>query len=175
MNDYVINPDLKEEAQKQFADLYSARLLMQTRQSGAVSAGRLYAYVQGQHDETVTRLIQENLAARRLYRNLLQRNAYFHVPQAIAASSEEFPERHCNGCKIRLQASRAESNQVYLIIELTDKRRDMPTMLSVFGDDETCEMLELPPARNGVIQTIIDKTSLLAKLLSNPKTETFLR
>ncbi len=175
MSDIKISTDNAEEAKGVFSDLRNKRRLMNAREAGAISASRLYKFVLGHQDEMVSDLLGSDLALRRAYKQLLQQSAYFHIPQAIAASTDDFPERQCDGCVIRLQASRAESNQIYLIIELSDQRREMPNALSVFDADGACEVLQLPAMRNGVIQTIIDRKSDLARLLADPKTETFLR
>lgn len=175
MSNNQINFDHQDGARGAFCDLQNKRDLMTNPRTGAISASRLYKFVLGHADGAVQSELRSNLSLRRIYKSLLQQNAYFHIPEAIAASSEDFPERQCDGCVIRLQASRAESDQVYLIIEVADQRRDMPTTLSVFNEAGALEVLNLPAARNGVIQTIIDKNADLARLLADPKSETFLR
>ncbi|MDV7338353.1 hypothetical protein RYZ26_02010 [Terasakiella sp. A23] len=175
MTDIIISTENAEAAKSRFADLTNQRRLMNESAPGAIAASRVFAYVMGREDADVKQVLQSNLSIRRIYRTLLKQNAYFHIPQALAASSEDYPERHGDGCIIRLQASRAQEDQLYLIIELADQRRDMPHTLSVFGAGDEMETLDLPAARNGVIQTIIDKNANLANLLADPKTETFLR
>ncbi len=177
MTEMYISTEHAETARSRFVDHDNHRRLMNERSDGAIAASRIYGYVMGREDQAVKQAVQDNLNIRRIYRSLLQQNAYFHIPQALAASTDEYPERHGDGCVIRLQASRAQEDQLYLIIELADQRREMPKVLSVFAsaDGEDMASLDLPAARNGVIQTIIDKNSDLAKLLADPKTETFLR
>jgi len=170
-----IDTRLHDEAKGQFADLHHKRRLMTQRQSGAISAGRLYGYVMGKADDEVEAALGQDLFVRRVYRTMLQQSALVYIPQALAASTEDYPERHADGCRIRLQASRAESDQLYLIVEMSDQRRSMPTSLNLVGADETTARVLLPGARNGVMQTIIDKNSEAAQLLADPKTEIFLR
>ena len=172
---YEINTDQLDEAKNYFGERHLERHLLNNRASGSFSASRLYRFVLGHKDEDITAALSQNLSLRRAYKTLLKQAAYFQIPQAIAASSQDYPDRHCDGCTLRLQASRAESSQLYLIIEVTDTRRDMPNVLTAFIDDEACIRLELPVARNGVIQTIIDVKSDMATLLANPKTEIYLR
>ena len=172
---YGISTDDLDNAKKRFGALQLERHLMSERTSGSFSPTRLYHFVLGNKDEEIATSLSQNLSLRRAYKTLLKQSAYFQIPQAIAASSQAYPERHCDGCTLRLQASRAESSQLYLIIEVADTRRDMPKTLTAFFDDETCIRLELPEARNGVIQTIIDAKSDMATLLANPKMEIYLR
>lgn len=172
---YEINADRLEETKTRFGELQQMRHLMNKATPGSFSASRLYRFVLGHKDEEISHALSKNLSLRRAYKTLLKQSAYFQIPQAIAASSQDYPERHCDGCTLRLQASRAESSQLYLIIEVADTRRDMPNVLTAFFDDETCIRLDLPLARNGVIQTLIDAKSDMATLLANPKTEIYLR
>jgi hypothetical protein len=172
---YEITPEITEKAKVQFDELQTQRQLLNERSAGSYSASRLYHFVLGHNDPEIANALKDNLSLRRAYKALLQQSAFFHIPQAIAASSDEYPDRHCDGCRIRLQASRAESSQLYLIIELSDQRREMPKTLTAFFADETNLRLELPLGRNGVIQTMIDAHSDMATLLANPKTELFLR
>jgi len=175
MNKFVIDPAFKEAAQRNFVDRDRARSLMDSQVEGAIAASRIYRYVMGASDDTVAQAVRENMSVRRIYRQLLEKASSFHIPEALAASTEDYPERHGDGCLVRLQASRAQEDQLYLIIELKDQRRDLPQSLTLFGADDQMESLDLPKGRNGVVQTIIDRSSLIARLLSDPKTEIFLR
>jgi len=170
-----IRPDLMEDAQRRFARLYNVRDMLSRREGGAVCAGRLYAHVLGGEDGRVESLLKSDLAVRRTYRTLLQKSALVHMKQAVAASSQAYPERHAQGWRLRLQVSRAQSDQLYLILEMNDQRGKVAQTLHMFGPDDTIVRLALPAARNGVIQTIIDKESDVARLLAEPKTEIFLR
>ncbi|WP_135075468.1 hypothetical protein [Terasakiella sp. SH-1] len=171
----TIKKEQADAAKEKFVELQTYRHLMANKTGGGISPTRLYSFMRGDVDDEVAAQLKVNLGLRRAYRNLLKSQAFFHVPEALAASTDEYPERHCDGCVVRLQVSRAQENQLYLIIELSDQRRNIPFTLSVFGSDESCEMLDLPDARNGVIQTIINRQSGLARLLADPKTEIFLR
>jgi len=172
---YTSDPKLVKAAADRFSDLQAERHLMNATVSGSFSTSRLYHFVMGHPDEELGVALNHNLSLLRTYKTLLAQTAYFHIPQAIAASSEDYPERHCNGCTVRLQASRAETTQLYLIIEIKDQRSDMPHTLNLFLNEATCARVTLPKARNGIIQTIIDVQSDVARLLTNPKTEIYLR
>ncbi|NVK19547.1 MAG: hypothetical protein HWE30_12685 [Methylocystaceae bacterium] len=175
MNKYVIDLALKEVAQAHFVDQDNARSLMNSHAEGSLAASRIYRYVMGGQDDTVAKAVRENLSVRRIYRELLAKTSAFYIPEALAASTEEYPERHGEGCLVRLQDSRAQADQVYLIIEVKDQRRDLPKSLTLFGVEDKMVSLDLPAGRNGVVQTIIDRSSLAAVLLADPKTEIFLR
>ncbi len=167
--------NFETQAKVRFAALDTTRRLINHAGSGGVSASRLYTYAIQGDDQGVRQALGTDLALRRAYRRLLQKVSRFHIPEAVAASTEEFPERHSDGCKIRLQVSRAQPDQLYLIIELSDQRADSPKSLNVFGSDEACETLDLPVQRNGVMQLIIERESPLAHMLADPKSEIFLR
>lgn len=172
------NPALKDQALDIFQDRQSAKNLVEKAgQVKAVhlSASRIMAYINGLEDEGVREALATDLSVRRVYKSIVKAQSRFHIPQAIAASSEEYPERHVAGCSVRLQTSKAQSDQLYLIIEFSDKKGDMPKKLVCVGSDETLADLDLPVGRNGVIQTIIETSSQLAKLLADPKTEIYLR
>lgn len=175
MTEIVISPDLKDAAQTEFVARDHQRALMQLRGPAGLAISRLYGYVQGGTDEAVSRALRSDLAVRRVYQNLVRQHAQFHIPQAIAASSEAYPQRHCAGCRLRLQASRAQEDQLYLIIELADQRAESPARLNLFGADDDFAAVDLPAQRNGVIQTLLDKDSPQARLLADPKTEIILR
>ena len=172
---YAIDPKLVKAAADRFPELQTERHLMNATETGSFSTSRLYHFVTGHLDEELRTALNQNLGLRRAYKILLAQTAYFHIPQAIAASSQAYPERHCNGCTVRLQTSRAETTQLYLIIEINDQRSDMPNTLNLFLNEETYARVTLPKARNGIIQTIIDTQSDVATLLANPKTEIYLR
>ena len=100
---------------------------------------------------------------------------FYRLPEAMAASSEEYPIRHGNGCTIRMEPSRAEPDQIYVIIEITGNVDQSPRSMFVCEEDKTCTRFELPELKDGIVQFISDSQSRLIKLLMNPKTEAFLR
>lgn len=175
MTEIVISADLKDKAQAEFSARDQQRALMTARGQAGLALSRIYGYVQGTPDDVVAKAVHTDLSVRRVYQKLLRAEALFHMPQALAASSEDYPERHCAGCRVRLQTSRAQDDQLYLIIELADHRLDRPTRLNLFGVGDVFASVDLPAQRNGVIQTILNKDSPQVRLLADPKTEIILR
>ena len=145
--------------------------------SDELSPSRLYAYLTSFTgvDEKLELKVQENVNLRRLYREIVDQTARYRLPEAMAASSEEYPIRHGNGCTIRMEPSRAEPDQVYVIIEFTGDVDQVPRSMFVCAEDKTCTRFELPELKDGIVQFISDSQSNLIKLLMNPKTEAFLR
>lgn len=142
----------------------------------AIAASRLYAYASG--DPTGEARIREALLARpalrRTLRRMVEAAARFRIPEAIAASSTEFPERHAAGCRLNVVKSHAGQDVYYLVIEI-DSAAQPPKRLFVIDPDDRIEQLSLPAPSAGVIQVMIDEASGLPGMLRNPKTAVFLR
>jgi hypothetical protein len=112
---------------------------------------------------------------RAVYRELLARAATFHIPESMAASTDDLAIRAGDGCRIRFEASRAEPDQIYVIVELDDPSGPPPSGL-VFCDVENfCASLELTGWRNGVVQLIVERDSDILRLARDPKSMAFLR
>ena len=143
---------------------------------GGISVSRLYTYAttsSGVDEELETKL-GENLNLRRIYKDMVERTSRFHLPEAMAASSEELPSRHGQGCRIRMEASRAEADQIYVIIEIDGEADQPPSTLIVCDADQNCRRFGLPEIRNGVAQLIAERQSDLVTMLMNPKAEAYL-
>ena len=115
---------------------------------------------------------------RQIYRDFLARGATYYVPEAMAASTEDLPDRNIKGCRIRFENSRAELDQIYVIVELDDpvpKPEDAPSAL-VFCDSENFSVcLELTGWRNGVVQLIVERSSEILRLARDPRSTAYLR
>lgn len=112
---------------------------------------------------------------RQIYRDLLARSAMFHIPEAMAASTDILPVRAGEGCRIRFEASRAEPDQVYVIVELDEPDRDPPSGLIFCDAENFCASLALTGWRQGVVQTIVARDSDFLRLAQDPKSTAFLR
>ena len=168
--------NLKDEAQQHFNDLQVCRDLLEGQvQQRAFSATDLYAYVYGAENSALKQALVFNLNLRRAYKGMLKGAASYKIGYAQAASSTDYPERHVDGCRLRVHSSNAEAQQLYLILEFRDKNIPLPEQLVIFDDQERMETFDLPQGRNGVIQALIERQSLIADLLKSPKTEIFLR
>lgn len=143
-----------------------------------VSPAMLNAHANGQgsqFDGKVKEALANNPQLRRIYRKFLDQGSAYYVPEAMAASSEAFLERSGKGCRIRMEQSRAQSEQVYVIVELEEAQGGAPSALVICDTDLSCTTFELPAFRGGIAQLIAERESELVKLLNNPKTEAFLR
>jgi hypothetical protein len=110
-------------------------------------------------------------------RLLLERTALRQLPRAAAAAAGPLRERHGDGCRVRLQPSRAEPGQVYVIIEMAPgaETGDLPRALFVCDAENRCRRHALPEPRDGVIQLLAETQSDLVRGLEDIKTEIYLR
>ena len=171
------NLDVARDA---FTDAALVQELTDALASGGAEAGvslsRLYRHAtnMSQIDQALERSLRENLNLRRIYKDMVERTSRFHLPEAMAASSEELPSRHGQGCRIRMEASRAEADQIYVIIEIDGEADQPPSTLIVCDADQNCRRFGLPEIRNGVAQLIAERQSDLVTMLMNPKAEAYL-
>jgi len=121
------------------------------------------------------RALAANARAREDLRCLLARVAPYRPVARAAASSGAVTTRRGTGFEITLRESRADRNQLYLIIKLASGAVTAPGTLFVIGDGEGCRKVPLPKPMDGVIQLLLDTASDLARALCNPKTDVFLR
>ena len=151
-------------------------------ESEPIAFSRLYAYASGARaeDAEVAAALARDGGLRRDFQRLLARAAPYYMPQVAAASTGPVSERVGAGCRIRLEPSKAEAGQVYVIVELDDKEAQPGTMFVVDGDGEGdgegwTQRQALPPARDGVIQILAAEGSELVRGLGNLKSEVYLR
>jgi len=168
---------IKEEFSKNswVSELTSS--LGQAKGAQATSLSTLYNYltVNTGVDEALERKIRNSIPLRKLYRKIIEETASYQIPEAMAASSGDYPVRHGNGCVISMESSRAEPDQIYVIIELTGDIIATPTSMFVCEEDENCMRFDLPEIKDGIFQLICDRQSKLVQLMMNPKTEAFLK
>ena len=113
--------------------------------------------------------------AREDLRCLLARVTPYRPLTRAAASSGAVTTRSGSGYEITLRESRADRNQLYVIIKLAGNAVSAPCTLFVIGDGEGCRKVPLPKPIDGVIQLLLDTASDLAAALCNPKADVFLR
>lgn len=143
-----------------------------------IAPSRLYAYAtdaRAEVDVELERALDEDAEARAAFRRLLEKTAHGRMPRVAAASSGPILSRDGQGCRIRFERSRAEPNQTYVIIELTDKRAPPPATLFVWDREDRCRRYPLPLAQEGVIQMLVEQESDLLQGLLDIKSEVFLR
>ena len=143
-----------------------------------IALSRLYTYLTepgSPEDPELERALEEDPALRADFRRLLEKTASSYLPQIAAASSGTVEWRDGPGCRIRFEASRAEPSQTYVIIELSDPETPIPNALFVCYAEYRCVKFSLPPARDGIIQILLEQDSDLLAKLRDIKTEVFLR
>jgi hypothetical protein len=167
-----------EMVQQAFAELELVdEMINATQQSdaGRIMASDLHAYACGDASQAVR--IKSALllfpAMRGVLKNTMRGAAIYHMPEAIAASTEEIPTRRTDGCALRVEVSRAEPDLYYLIIELDDGR-SVPSVLTVCDVNDQYEQIELPAPRRGVIQVAIAAESGIPNMLHDPKSAVYL-
>ena len=106
---------------------------------------------------------------------ILERTALHRLPRVAAASPGTITSRDGAGCRIRLQESRAEPDQTYVIIEVADAAGLSPAHMFIVDAGGQCRKFALPEARNGVIQFLVERQSDLLAGLLDIKTEVFLK
>ena len=144
---------------------------------GPISLSDIYTYIKtaSDVDETIEKHVRSNINLWKFYKKMISQTATVHLPEAMAASSEEIPYvRHGDKWTVTIELSRAEPNQVYIIFELTEIINQSPKSIFFFKGNETYPRWELPEINDGVIQLISDRQSDLVKLLMDPKTEAYL-
>ena len=142
-----------------------------------VTLGRLYGYASGAEagaDPELERLLAENQGLRRDFRRLLSKTAVVHMPRVAAASSGEISQRSGANCRIRFEPSRAEPDQVYVIIEFTGAEDFALASLFVCDGDNRCDKFSLPAARDGIVQLLLERESELLAKLRDINTEIYL-
>lgn len=107
--------------------------------------------------------------------HLMRRMARYSVPRLAAASSSgAATSRSAEGCRVTLRPSRADSRQVYVIIELDDLTA-APQALFVCAAERSHVRYPLPPPQDGTVQILTDEASDLVSALRDIDAEVFLR
>jgi hypothetical protein len=168
-----------EMVQHAFAELETVDTLLHMppkSEADRITASDLHDYACG--DVSVAKRTKSALmrfpAMRGILKDMVAKASDYQMPEAIAASTDEFPQRRTEGCKVRMEASRAEADHHYLIIEL-DEGRKIPSVLTLCDVEGKFEQLALPPPRRGVIQVTVTNNSGIPDMLRNPKTAIYLR
>ena len=150
----------------------------QTPNDTLVSPSELYAYAADGHYQPSDKLLNAlngNPKIRDSFHQLLRNTARYHLPQVAAASSGAIKQREAGGCKISFHDSKANDQQMYVIIESPGHLDFGPNMLFVCNPEGASSRIELPVAQNGRIQLLLERESEMAKELLNIKTEVYLK
>lgn len=160
-----------------FAELEQVEVMIHAHESGTkprrVAASALYAAAK---NGAAHAALKDRRGARGFYNQTLAETAQFFMPEAKAASSYHMLERHGEGCRIRVEPSRAEPDQFFVIVEMPREatRARMPTSLVLRDSQHFCQWFSLPPVRDGVAQFIAEANSDLVCLIGDPTTRIYL-
>lgn len=108
------------------------------------------------------------------FQHLLRRLSVTALPRMAAASSGVVTRREADGCRITLKPSRANSSQLYVLIEFADLDR-VPTALFALSAQGRHMRHPLPPAEAGRLQLLVDADSELVSYLCDVDAEVFLQ
>lgn len=118
--------------------------------------------------------LANNLALRRDLKRLLNKQALAHLPRLAAASSGEISERDGDGFTLRLRASKAQEDQIYLLIQ-TEDRDDSPRLLFVEDENGMLHRLIIDDFSEGEAQILLNLQDDILKALRNVKSTVILR
>lgn len=160
-----------------YAAIDSAAALLRPGQPVRRHLGAAAVYAAAQSMEGLN---EAGPAARRAHSLMVADGARAVLPFARAASthtaSTGAAARRGDGCQIRIEQSRAEPNQYFVLVELARTvAAEAPTSLVVCDQDDHCSRFPLPAARDGVAQLIADGDSELMRLISDPASKVYLR
>jgi hypothetical protein len=142
-----------------------------------IGFNELYAYANDPDHSPASDLIaalSTNLDLRRDLKRLLDKQALAHLPRLAAASSGEVTEREGDGFTLRLKPSKAQEDQVYLLIQTQD-RDDSPRLLFVEDEDATLHRLVIDDFLEGEAQILLNLQDGILKALRNVKSSVILR
>ncbi|CCQ75279.1 hypothetical protein [Magnetospira sp. QH-2] len=181
MISYQTTPDLIARATTWFQDREAAdELLARAREQSTArpSPARLQAYATGRlpwPQDDLERALGSHLPLRRAYMIMVKAASSHHLPRARAASSDTLPTREGDRVRLSLRESRAEPDQLFLIVEISDRVPEGPSTLIILDSEDNSTQVALPEPRNGVAQVILDRASEAVRLLADPRSEAFIR
>lgn len=153
-----------------FTEIQGAEALLRPAPGRRLNAAAVYAVAQGG-----SLGLDQSSSVRRVHSRMIADGARAALPFARAASSGATARRG-DGCRIRIEPSRAEPDQYFVLVEMAKGiSTDGPTSLVVCDSDDRWRRFPLPAARDGVAQIIADGGSDLMKLISDPASKVYLR
>lgn len=143
-----------------------------------VSFGELYRQAI-QPDQALAPRVQQALreqkGLREDFQRLLEKTALYHLPRAAAASTGPVTLREVEGFRIRLLPSRAQPDQVFVMIELPEGFAVAPQSLLILETGGNCQKHPLPAPQDGRIQLLTESASDLAEGIRSHQAEIFLQ
>lgn len=126
-------------------------------------------------DDALARSLSADARLRADLRHLVERAAKGGGLLAAAASSGTITTRHGTSFRMTLRQSRADGNQIYVLIHLAGKGTMAPRTLFVIDDDSTCRKVPLPSPLDGTVQLLLEADSEIVAALRDPTTEVFIQ
>ncbi len=145
---------------------------------GKVAFADLYAYAVDPGHEPADRLLDAldtDTGLQADFQRLLKNTARYYMPEVAAASTGALDSREVDGCKILFKSSRADPDQVYVIVEATADKTFAPEMLFVQFPDGRTRRTELGGGRDGRTQILLDRASEIAQGLMDINTEVYVK
>lgn len=145
---------------------------------GKVGFADLYAYAVDPAHQPTPRLLDaldRDAGLQADFQRLLKNTARYHMPEVAAASTGALESREADGCRIRFKASRADAEQVYVIVEATADATFTPEILFVTYPDGRTRRAELAGGRDGKVQILLDRNSEIAQGLMDINTEVYVK
>lgn len=141
------------------------------------SFSELYAYANdARHNpsDILQQALLNDLGLRRDLKRLLEKQAIVHMPRAAAASTGEIETREADGFSLSLTPSKANPDQIYLIIESID-RDESPSLLFVEVENGPTLRLVIDDFYEGEAQILLSVQDDIVKALRNISSEVILR
>lgn len=174
-------PQQKQAAEQIFDALTTMDAVCDTIEEDrprAVGFSDIYAFATNPDIEMTAALenaLRDSVQLENDLMRLLDRTARYRFPKAAAASTGAIASRDGDLYRISLRPSRADSNQFYVVIDLSDVAARPPQTLYVCRPGRPCEKHRLPVAHDGTIQILADSESSLVEGLQDHAAEVFLR
>ena len=131
---------------------------------GRVAPSVLFAAASGavaMPDDLRACLVRDS-AVRAQFLDMVERTSAYTFPQLRAASTAKV-SRIASGCRLRLQESAAEPDQLFVIVELDDPDA-MIQRIVLSAEDRAPVIVPLPPPHRGVCQVIVERDGEAAAL-----------
>lgn len=145
---------------------------------GKVGFADLYAYAVDPAHEPAPQLLDaldRDTGLQADFQRLLKNTARYYMPEVAAASSGVLETREVDGCRIRFKESRADADQVYVIVEATADASFVPEILFVTFPDGRTRRAELGGGRDGRVQILLERGSEIAQGLMDINTEVYVK
>jgi len=142
-----------------------------------VSFSELYAYANDANhvaSKALQSALGHDLSLRRDLKRLLDKQAIVHMPRAAAASTGDIDQREADGFKLTLKPSKADEDQVYLLIGAID-RDESPTLMFVQDVDGPVHRLVIEDFYEGEAQILLQRNDDIVKALRKAQSDVILR